>query len=79
MKLISAEGSWTHYMFNYLIQPNQSAKFKLKIVITPSGSMPIGVTDYAKNKDNRCSYGTSNKQYMCYYGNNGHKYPESAK
>lgn len=40
--------------------------------------MPIGVTDYAKNKDNRCSYGTSNKQYMCYYGNNGYKYPESA-
>ena len=41
--------------------------------------MLIGVVDYAKQKDQRYSYGSSSGNYMCYYGYNGYKYPESAQ
>lgn len=79
VQLNKNDGNWWHYMFNKPIPANQLSKFKLKIVQANNRDMLIGVTDYTKNKDNRYSYGSSNKQYLCYYGGNGYKYPESTQ
>ena len=69
--------AWTHYIFNKPIGPNESAKFKLRVTKTQSRHIMIGVVDYAKQKDQRNSYGTGNA--LCYYGINGQKYPEGAQ
>lgn len=65
-------------MFNKPILAKQSVKFRLKLVQTANRSIVIGVTDYLKNKEARYSYGSSNGQYLCYYGSNGYRYPEGS-
>ena len=69
--------TWTQYILNSPINPNLSAKFKLKVVQTQHNNIMIGVTDYAKQKDQRYSYSSGNA--MCYYGYDGSKSPSKDK
>lgn len=64
-----ANKKWTQYIFNSAISHNQSAKFKFKIIKSKDNSIMIGVTDYAKQKDQRTS--CTSKNAMCYYGADG--------
>ncbi len=68
-----SNGYDTQYIFNSAISHNQSAKFKIKVVQTQYNYIMIGVTDYAKQKDQRSSFSSGNA--MCYYGHNGRKFP----
>ena len=70
MQYISTDYGSTQYIFNEPISHNQSAKFKIKV--TQGRLIKIGIVDYAKQKDQRYSYDSSNA--ICYSGY-GKKYP----
>lgn len=68
-----SNGTWTHFIINFPINHNQTAKFKLKISQTHNRDMMIGIVDYLKQKDQRSSYNSGNA--MCYYSYSNRKYP----
>ena len=65
--------SWTHYIFNYPINPNQTASFKIRVTKTQYRHIMIGILDYSTQKSQRTSY--KSNAALCYNGSNGYKYP----
>lgn len=66
-------GTYYQFVFFELVPFDKQFTFKIKIVKSPNKNIYIGVVDYDKQKQQSCSYGSSNA--VCYRTSDGYKFP----